>query len=157
MLKRYIDFINESDESKDHYYDNQVDKLNTDMKDYKNKKSKLDLLIKTYDYSDNFNKKITKIIESNTLLIKHWSILKKTKRATDLKDKISKLELEMKELKGAEEVNDDLVSNKKDQISKTLEDIKEVEKESKELDKELKDTIKELQKKIIYLKNKLVN
>jgi len=156
ILKKYIEFLNEEkeDDEKDNYYDNQIAKLDSDIKGYNNKKSKLDSLIKTYDYSDNADRNLTKIVETNPLLLQYWSILKKKKRVMDLNDKIDILEADIKELK-KEDPTPEQIENKQNKIDSTLEEIKKIEEENRDLEKEHEESEKEIKRKIDYLKNKL--
>ena len=158
ILKRYLEFINEEkeDDGTDHYYDNQIAKLNQELKDFNNKKPKLDSLIKTYDYSENADRTLNKIIETNPLLMQHWSILKKTKRVMELNEKNDDLESDIKELK-KEDASPEEIEKKQNKINSNIEEINKVEEEKRELEDELDDTEKEIKQKVEYLKNKLFN
>jgi hypothetical protein len=124
ILKKYLEFIKEEkeDDETDHYYDNQIAKLDTEIKDYSMKKSKLETLIKTYDYSDGADRNLNKIIESNRLLLQYWSILKKKKRVIDLNEKIDAAESEIKELK-KEDASPEEIEKKQEKINSINEEI----------------------------------
>lgn len=159
-LKKYEYFYNsvneeKEDDSADHYHDNNYEQLLKEMKDFKLKKSKLDNLIKTYDYSDNMNKKLEKILESNRLLVKYWTILKKQKRVEDLKNKVETVENEIKDIKKEDPKSED-IKTKQEKVEEILEDIKNIEKENYNLEKEFKSFEKEIKVKIDDLKKKLV-
>jgi predicted transcriptional regulator len=156
ILKKYLEFIKEEkeDDETDHYYDNQIAKLDTEIKDYSMKKSKLEALIKTYDYSDGADRNLNKIIESNRLLLQYWSILKKKKRVIDLNEKIDAAESEIKELK-KEDASPEEIEKKQEKINSINEEINKIEKENRDLEKELNEMEKEIKRKIDYLKQKL--
>jgi len=156
ILKKYLDFINEEkeDNPKDHYYDTQINKLNTEIKEFNNKKSKLESLIKTYDFSDGADRKLNKIIETNRLLLQYWSILKKKKRVEDLNERMKTIEGEIKTLK-SEDASKEEIEKKQEKIDSITEEINKIEDENRDLKDELEDSEKEIKRKIDYLKNKL--
>lgn len=157
ILKNYKQFINEEKEDipGDHYHDNQMEKLESQIKEFNRSKSKLDLLIKKYDYSENSDRNLNKIINSNPLLIQYWSILKKKKRVVDLNEKIDELRKDIILLKKDEDTEEQ-IKKKQEKINSNREEINNIEKENKELEKQNKENEKETKKKIDYLKNKLV-
>lgn len=157
MLKRFKEFITEEkeDSDKDHYYDQQIADYEKEVKDFNSKKFKLDSLIKTYDYSDNADRNLNKIIESNSLLLAYWSILKKKKRVTELNDQIKTLEEDIKNLK-KDNASAEEIKKKQDQIKAKNDEILLIEKEYRELTRELMEKEKESKKKIAYLKQKQV-
>lgn len=158
ILKKYLDFINEEkeDDGNDNYYDNQFGKLEEEISNYKRNKYKLDSLIKTYDYSENADRNLNKIINSNSLLLQHWSILKKKKRVMDLNDKNEELKKEISEMNKDEASKED-IEKKQEKIDSNIEEINKIEKEHKDLEKELIETEKETIRKITDLKKKLVD
>lgn len=157
-LKNYWQFINEEKEDSDidPYYTNKIGELDKEVKDYNMKKSKLDILVKTFDYSDAAKRNLNKIIESNKLLLQYWSIILKKKRVIDLNDKIDEVENEIKELK-KEDADKEAIEKKQDKINSISEEISKIEDENRDLEKELTESEKDIKQKIDYLKGKLVS